>query len=268
MTVVTFPEEDVGILSGTDRAYIAAEGAQLEMEDVEATFEQLPYIFEAGVKAVNTGAVDTGGTGYVYTYPLPRRPRTRSTPTRSRPATPRAPRSCPSATSREFKLSRRGRRGGQGHRRPGWARAWRRMRSPAPLSLVDVEEILFSNGVLWIDTTTVGTTTKSNTLMGMELDVPTGWRPIMAANGAIHFSRHQERRPRAHAAASPSSTTRRSIAEKAAWKAKTRRLDPPRLHRLGPRPRRARSPTRRSGSRAAGSGRSSTRSASRTATTS
>ena len=68
---VMFPEEDVGILGGTDRSYIAKYWSELAMPAVEATFEQIPYIFEAGIKLIQTGTVDTAGSGYIYTYPAP-----------------------------------------------------------------------------------------------------------------------------------------------------------------------------------------------------
>ena len=41
---IVFPEEDVGILGGTDRNYEAARWSELSMPAVEATFNQLPYI--------------------------------------------------------------------------------------------------------------------------------------------------------------------------------------------------------------------------------
>ena len=222
MTVVTFPEETVGILSGTDRAYIASEGGKLEMEAVEATFEQLGYILEAGIKLVHTGATDTGGSGKVYTYPLPTTAENTIQTYTIQGGDSMGAEVVPFGYVESFKLS------GKGGEAVKVSATWMGQ-SVTPqaftgsLSLVDVEEILFSNGVLYIDTTTIGTTTKSNTLMGMELDVPSGWRPVMAANGAIHFSGLKN--------VGPAPTLKvtfehdaSSIAEKAAWKAKTRRL--------------------------------------------
>ena len=52
--VVTFPEEDVGYISGLDRSYQPALGALLAMESTPATFEQVLHILEAGVKLVGT----------------------------------------------------------------------------------------------------------------------------------------------------------------------------------------------------------------------
>ena len=65
---VVFPEEDVGILGGTDRSYIASYWSELALDAVETTFEQVPYVFEAGVQQVQTGSTDTGGSGKIYSY--------------------------------------------------------------------------------------------------------------------------------------------------------------------------------------------------------
>jgi len=64
---VQFPPEDVGLLSGTDRAYTQKLGAAITTEGV-LTFEQSGYIFGAGVQD-STATTDTG-SGYIYTYTL------------------------------------------------------------------------------------------------------------------------------------------------------------------------------------------------------
>ena len=67
---LVFVEEDTGYIGGTDRSYIQKYDASLEMDDVEATFEQLPYLGMAGI--VNaTPVVDGPGTGYAYAFPFP-----------------------------------------------------------------------------------------------------------------------------------------------------------------------------------------------------
>jgi len=64
-------EEDIALLVGVDRSYFAKYLAGLAMDSVEATFEQFPYLLEAGIKKLGTGVADGGGTGKVYAYPLP-----------------------------------------------------------------------------------------------------------------------------------------------------------------------------------------------------
>ena len=48
---VTFPEETIGILSGTDLTYISKYGATLELSG-DLTFEQFGHIGNAGIKSV------------------------------------------------------------------------------------------------------------------------------------------------------------------------------------------------------------------------
>jgi hypothetical protein len=67
---VVNPVEDIGIVMTTDRTYVPSVGGTLTLEATPATFEQLPYLFECGVKAT-TGVADTTGSGYIYTYTLP-----------------------------------------------------------------------------------------------------------------------------------------------------------------------------------------------------
>ena len=67
---LVFAQEDTGYIGGIDRTYVQKYGATLEMEDVEATFEQLPYIGMAGIGTATPGA-DGPGTGYIYAFPVP-----------------------------------------------------------------------------------------------------------------------------------------------------------------------------------------------------
>lgn len=70
--LVVNPVEDIGLVIDTDRGYIPSKGGTLTLETTPATFEQLPYLPEMGVKALATGVADGGGgTGKIYTYPLP-----------------------------------------------------------------------------------------------------------------------------------------------------------------------------------------------------
>lgn len=61
--------EYVGLAMPTNRIYTPKYAAALAMASTEATFEQLPYILEAGIKAA-TPAQDGSGDGYVYEYAL------------------------------------------------------------------------------------------------------------------------------------------------------------------------------------------------------
>lgn len=67
---VVHVEESIGIAQQTTRAYIPKLGCSIELDPVEATFQQLPYLFEMGVN-VETPTQDGAGTGYVYAYSMP-----------------------------------------------------------------------------------------------------------------------------------------------------------------------------------------------------
>lgn len=71
-SLVVNPVENIGLAIDTDRAYIPSTGGTLTLEPTPATFEQLPYLGEMGIKALGTGVADGGGgSGKIYTYPLP-----------------------------------------------------------------------------------------------------------------------------------------------------------------------------------------------------
>jgi hypothetical protein len=63
------PEEDISILSGTDRQYEPMLGGTITTEGV-ATFEQLGHIFDAGIVEA-TPATDGAGSNKIYTWTYP-----------------------------------------------------------------------------------------------------------------------------------------------------------------------------------------------------
>lgn len=63
-------DEEVGIALPTTRAYVPKLGAQITFDPIEATFQQLPYIFEAGV-SIETPTQDGAGSDYIYAYAMP-----------------------------------------------------------------------------------------------------------------------------------------------------------------------------------------------------
>lgn len=62
--------ESVGIAIGTTRAYVESVGAVVKFDPIEASFQELPYIFEAGI-AIETPTQDGVGSGYIYEYIAP-----------------------------------------------------------------------------------------------------------------------------------------------------------------------------------------------------
>jgi len=184
---VTFPAEDVGILGGIDRAYTAKLGAEVSFDETPATFQQLPYILEAGI-ATETPTQDGAGTGYIYEYLFP-------TTAQNTPRTytiehgdDQQAEEIEYAHVSEFSIT------GNAGEAVNVSATWQGRQSTTTsftggLSVPDVEEILFGTGALYIDDTGTfpATTQKSNTLIGMELSVNTGMQAVYTADN-LYFS--------------------------------------------------------------------------------
>src|SRR5687768_2137618 len=65
MRNMVFPNEDIGIVGGTDRSYVPMLLAEFETAETEVTFEQTPHILEAGIASA-TPTQDGSGTDYIY----------------------------------------------------------------------------------------------------------------------------------------------------------------------------------------------------------
>lgn len=187
-----FPTQKVGKLGGTLRSYISATGGGVTLED-DATYEQLGYIFQAGIYLA-TPTTDAS-SAKIWTW------------------TVQASDSDPIATTdlgtlviepgdniqaerhrfcyvTDFTLSAKG--GEALHilanlesRAPELATFTAGLTVPTPL-----EAILYSLGSLYIDdsTGTIGSTVKSNTILDMSLKHTTGWRSVKAKDNRLDFS--------------------------------------------------------------------------------
>lgn len=188
----TFPEEDIGILGGTTRSYVAKAGGEIQLEG-DATFEQLGYIFNAGIyEAVES--TDTG-TGIIRTWTV----QTASTDPISSSDIQSLVieggdnNECEIMRAgfvREFSLS-----GATGEALQVTATIEGReiaggQTYTSGLSIPTVETILFTKAKLYIDdsTGTIGTTLVSNTLLGADFTMTTGWQAVMTADGRIDYS--------------------------------------------------------------------------------
>lgn len=218
---LVFVEEDTGYIGGTDRSYIQKYDASLEMDDVEATFEQLPYLGMAGI--VNaTPVVDGPGTGYAYAFPFPTTSQATIKTYTIEGGDDQQEEEFSYGFVEQFKLS------GRAGEALKMAATWRGRQVSAStftgaLSPPAVEEILFGTGKLYIDAVsgTIGTTLKSNTLLGMEWTVKTGWQRVYTADN-LYFSFLKCVMPEA-----PLTLTFEhdgtSVAEKANWRSQTAR---------------------------------------------
>lgn len=190
----TFPVEDIGILGGTSRSYVAMTGGEIALEG-DATFEQLPHIFDAGIYKA-TPTTDADGSGYIYSYNM----QAASTdPIESTDLQTyvieggdnneaEVMRYC---FVRQFSLS-----GGAGEALQVSAQFEGREVEgghtyTAGVAIPTVETILVSKATCYIDDAVVATTdlvAMSNTVLAMNLDVTTGWQAVRTADGRLDFS--------------------------------------------------------------------------------
>ncbi len=219
-----FPEEDVGMLVPTERSYIPFLGGELEMDEVEATFEQLPYLLAASIDGIVAGSPDGTGSDKIYTY---------------------EPGVATAKTVKTFSLE-----GGDNQQAEvgeyGFVTEWKlsgkakealmmsgtwqlrqiaKQAFTAALSIPTVEDILFSKGKLYIDAGggTIGTTLKSQTMLEMGLDWKSNWMPVWTADGDLFFSFIKPTLPEIELELTFEHNAS-AVAEKDAWLAQTVRL--------------------------------------------
>lgn len=218
-----FPPEDIGYLSGVDRSYVPKLEAAISMDSVEATFEQLPHILEAGIKAA-TSVHDGTGSSYTRSYVFPTTtPNTLKTYTIEGGDNQQGE-VMEYAFVDSFTLEGKG--GESWMVSADWIG-----RQVAPqaftvgATLPVVEEILFSKTKVYIDAVsgTFGTTQKTMTLLAATLNYKTGWIPKFTADGNLYFSFIQSTMPEVTLELTFEHDGT-SVAEKANWLAQTPRL--------------------------------------------
>jgi hypothetical protein len=217
---LVFPEEDVGYLSGITRTYIPQVEATLEMDEVEATFEQLPHILEAGVQT-DTPAQNGTGSGYIYTYTFP----TTAAKTLKHYTIAGGDNQQAEYFAYGFveSFSLSGSSGEAVMMGATWkGRQVATTTFTTTASIPTVETLLFNKSNLYIDTAggTMGGTVKSNTLLGFTLDVDTGWQAVYAGDGQLYFSFDKSTMPEVTMDVTFEHDAT-AVAEIAAWRAET-----------------------------------------------
>lgn len=218
-----FPEEAAGNLGGSNLNYIATYGGEIELTQ-DATFEQLPHVLTCGITALTTGVQDGAGTGYIYAYPFATTSVTDVNTLTIIGGDNIARESLGYCFVPNFTLSGNGGEALQ-------LSATFRGQQVAPYAVADtatiptVEQIIFSLGKLYIDddTGTIGTTLKSQTLLGMTLNVTTGWQEVHTADGVRTFSFIKQAAPEILLDVTFEHNAT-AVAEIAAWRAGSPRL--------------------------------------------
>lgn len=219
------PAENIGYIPKVNRTYTPFLLAGLDMPETPATFEQLPYILTAGVKAVATGAADGAGTSKIYAYPFSTTtPNTISTYTLEAISALQCE-EMEYAFVEKFSLS--GKYQEALKMSATWAgRQASVVTATGSLSLPAVEEILTQTGKLYIDAAsgTLGSTQKSNTLLEFGFEVTTGYVPRFRPGGLAFGGIVLDRDAMALALSITFEHDATAVAERAAWRAETPRL--------------------------------------------
>lgn len=192
---VMFPEEKVGRFGGTTRSYIPATGSEVTLEG-DATYEQMPYVFNAGVY-LTTPTTDAS-SGLTYTWNV------QTASTDAFQTTDLGTLVVESGDNVGVEIARYCfvknivMSGKQGEalmvnadlegREPTTSASF------TAVGTTDLENvastILFSKVRLYIDdsTGTIGTTQVSETILDSTLNFKTGWVALPAKDGRLDFS--------------------------------------------------------------------------------
>lgn len=192
---IVFPPERVGVFGGTTRSYIPRTGGEVLLEG-DATYEQLAYLFNAGIY-LTVATTDTG-SGYIRTWTV------QKTAADAYATTDLGTLVIETGDNidvesmhfgfvREMTLS--GKQGeGMQHSTTVQGRAPSTSASFTAVGSTDLdnpaETILFSKVALAIDPSTdaVGTTPKTETILDCSLKITTGWVELPAKDGRTDFS--------------------------------------------------------------------------------
>jgi hypothetical protein len=226
---VVYPPQRVGKLGGTTRSYIPRTGGEVTLEG-DALFEQLPYIFNAGIY-LTTATTDTG-SGYVYTWTVP------SASTDLISTTDLGTLVVEVGDNNDAEIGRFGfvreytLAGKQGEGMTVSATLQTRAPSTCTFTAVGTtdfdnpaETILFSKVALYIDdsTGTIGTTQVTETILDFSFKHTTGWVELPARDGRLDYSNIKRIDDEIMAEMTWEHNTNAST-EKAKWRAQTERV--------------------------------------------
>lgn len=184
---IEWVDEYTGDYIGLGHSYVPLKHAIMNLDETTATFEQLPILLAACIEDKVAGSQTDGVGPYIYQYDIPiTAANAIKTYTIEAGDNVRADEMEYSFVD-EMTLS-----GAGGEAVMVAATLFGRQATDAEFTgaaTVDtVEEILFSKGRLYIDTTTIGTTIVTAGWLGFNLTIPSGWKEIVSGDGNLYFS--------------------------------------------------------------------------------
>ena len=194
---VTMAAETVGILAPTGRSYIAQALARYTQPESDATFEQLPHIFEASILT----ATPTGAGPYVYDYPqsvtTPGTIKTYTIETGNKIDNAGESAEMEYSFVQSYTLS--GRINEPWKVGPvNWVGRQRTVATLTSLSVPSVEEMLFNKTTVYLDDSggTIGTTALGGVVLDASINIEnTGLVPVFTADGTLYFGTHKRVMP-------------------------------------------------------------------------
>jgi len=198
---VKIVDEQIGIAIPSNRTYIPKLEGEVTFDPIEATYQQLPYILEAGIKLV-TPAADGVGSGKIYAYDMPTTAQNTTryfTITANEGGGVENGLGCYGCFVKSFKLS--GNAGEGVMMEAVWgvkemASDYAIGSSTIP-ALVAANHMTFGGSHFYIDLVsgTIGTTEILSTLLSFELDVTTGlrgkWTNLDKGLDFVYFDRSE-----------------------------------------------------------------------------
>lgn len=222
-TEVTFIEESIGNYGGYGRTYIPKEGASISFEDVPASYEQIGYLFDAGLSVDSTSA---SGALYIHSHAMS------STSAQTINTYTLEVGDGEDVDEAEYCFCESYTLSGSVDEAVGVTSTWRgRQATPssftASLTRPSTEVLLFNTGTLYIDSSggTIGNTQVSNSFRSFSLNVNTGWRPLQTGDGVLYFTLAKLVDPTAVLEITAEHTSDwDSAGEKGNWRTETTRL--------------------------------------------
>ncbi len=185
---IIFPPEDIALIPGSTRSYIPKTGGVVLMEETPLTFEQLPYILDAGIDN-DSPAADGGGSGYVYAYVFPTTVAKSPKSYTLEGQDDQQEEQMLYSMVRNFTIS--GRANEACMMSAGWfGRTVNTGTKTASLAAQAVDEAMFGNVKVYIDAGggTIGSSQKTSTVREFALSVNTGIIPLATADDRLDFA--------------------------------------------------------------------------------
>jgi hypothetical protein len=190
-------DEQLGYLPPTDgRIYVPHLGGRLDLDPIEATYEELPYLLTMGLAPLFTGVQDGAGTDYLYQYDGATTAQLVPTPYTVEAGDNIQAYEMEYCFCSDFKIS--------GAAMEAWmmsgtllGRQLTKASFTGALVPQAVREMLFQHSKLYIDASggSIGSTQITGSFKGFEIGGPTGFKEYYTGEGAKTFTGVKQGKP-------------------------------------------------------------------------